>query len=177
MTSAGIWVMSGHGIPCGARPLGDAALGPATEGWVWLDVCILGQHLPQMYATGDIRELAAAGCGRLGLCEDCLGFGDLDRTPVTDALRAARGVDQVKQLCPNCGGSGRPAIRVTVHRDLAGGVTGALRPVPHAYVPPLGADESLKSMFTTLLGSQPGMCLACGMPEDGKGPRGEALHR
>jgi hypothetical protein len=170
-TAAGIWVMGS--LPCGARELGDDALGPAADGRVWLDVCILGQHLPQMYARDEANDLRADDCERLGLCPDCLGFGDLDRSPVTDPLTAARGIDQVKRPCPNCGGSGRPAIRVTVRRDLSGGVTGAIRPVPHAYVPPGGIEDPDK---LAAFGVAPGACLACGMPEDGKGPREEALH-
>lgn len=169
----GIWVMSGHGIPCGAIELGDAPLGPAAQGRVWLDVCILGQHLPQMYAKDEARELTADGCARLGLCPDCLGFGDMNRTPATDPLTAARGVDEVKRPCPNCGGSGRPAVRVAVRRDLTGGVTGTIRPVPHAYVPPLGDEDP---EWLAAFGVPPGLCLACSMPEDGKGPREEALH-
>lgn len=167
LTTAGKWVMSAYGVPCGALELG-----PAGDGRVWLDMCTLGQHLPQMYPPDDIRDLTADGCARLGLCPDCLGFGDLNRIPASDLLAAARGIDEVKQLCPNCGGSGRPALRVTVKRGMAG-TTGEIRPLPHKYVPPLGGEDPA---ILAAFGVQPGLCLACSMLEDGEGPRGEALH-
>ena len=164
----GVWVTSGPGLPCGARKLGDAG-----DGRVWLDVCILGQHLPQMYRPGEARDLTAEGCARLGLCPDCLGFGDLDPGLAAGMLEAARGVDQVKLPCPGCGGSGRPAVRVTIQRDGSGGVTGGIRPLPHEYVAPAGDfDPELAALF----GAAADMCLACGMPKDGTGPRGEMLH-
>ena len=169
---SGIWVTSGPALPCGARRLGDEVLGPATAGRTWLDVCIIGQHLPQMYADGELRELEPDGCARLGLCPDCLGFGDLGPSGAAHALQAARGVDQVAQPCPNCGGTGRPALRITIDRS-SGGVTGTMRPLPHSYVPPLGdADREMLALFQ----ASEDMCLACGMPPDGTGPRGEALH-
>ena len=163
----GIWVTSGPGLPCGARRLGD---GPG--GRVWLDVCIIGQHLPQMYRPGDLRDLTAEGCARLGLCPDCLGFGDLDPRLAADMLEAARGVDQVKSPCPGCGGSGRPALRITIRRD-GSGVRGSIRPLPHEYAPPLGSPDPLLLAAFEAPGD---MCLACGMPQDGTGPHGEALH-
>jgi hypothetical protein len=168
----GMWVLSGPGLPCGARALGDSALGPATPGRLWLDVCVLGQHLPQMYRKDEPRDLDAGGCARLGLCPDCLGFGDMSSAVVTEALLAARGIDEVQRPCPGCGGTGRPALRITVQRGVSG-VTGSIRPLPHAYVPPLdGTDPVLLAAFEV----PADMCLACGMPQDGTGPRGEALH-
>ena len=167
-----VWVTSGPGLPCGARRLGNGLLGPAAPGKVWLDVCVIGQHLPQMYRQGELSELTAEDCAGLGLCADCLGFGDMDDSPAGDLLAAARGVDQVRRPCPNCGGTGRPALRVGIRRD-ASGVTGELRPLPHAYVPPLDdANRELMATFQVATDT----CLACGMPQDGTGPRGEALH-
>lgn len=161
------WVPSGPGLPCGARELGDAG-----DGKTWLDVCIMGQHLPQMYRTAELNELTPGACARLGLCPDCLGFGDTNPVPAGDLLEAARGIDQVTAPCPGCGGSGRPALRVTLTRD-ASGVTGDIRPLPHEYVPPLdGSDPELRAAF----GVPDDMCFACGMPPDGTGPRGEPLH-
>ena len=168
MTAAGVWVTSGPGMPCGARELGSAP-----DGRVWLDVCILGQHLPQMYRKDDMGGLDADGCARLGLCPDCLGFGDMDPALAVDMLSAARGIDEVARPCAGCGGTGRPAVRVTIARD-GSGVTGSIRPLSHTYVPPLdGTDPELLAVFE----APAGMCLACGMPEDGTGPRGEALHQ
>jgi hypothetical protein len=164
---AAVWVLSGPALPCGARPLGES--GP---GRVWVDVCILGQHLPQSYQGTEIHPLDADRCARLGLCPDCLGFGDLNPVPAAGMLAAARGIDEVDRPCPNCGGTGRPALRITLTRDTAG-VAGSIRPLPHSYVPPLGgADPVMLAAFQI----PEGFCLACGMPSDGTGPRGEALH-
>src|ERR1017187_9198745 len=91
----GIWGTRGPGLPCGARRLGD---GPG--GRVWLDVCIIGQHLPQMYRPGDLRDLTAEGCARLGLCPDCLGFGDLDPRLAGGVLEAGPGVASVSVTWP-----------------------------------------------------------------------------
>ena len=163
-------MIAGPGLPCGARKLDDRVLGRARPGTVWVDLCMLGQHLPQMYRRDEIRVLEAGGCARLGLCPDCLGFGDLG-PPAAAALQAARDINQVRP-CPKCAGSGRPAIRVTVARDPSG-VQGSIRPLPHEYVPPLpDADPDLAALF----GVPPDMCLACGCAQAGTGPRGEALH-
>jgi hypothetical protein len=167
------WVLSGPSLPCGARAIGDEhQLGPAREGTMWLDVCVLGQHLPQMYRVSEAQELTAEGCVRLGLCEQCLGWGDAGETDAHEVLHAARRVDEVKHPCPGCGGSGRPAIRVSVN-VVSGGLTGHVRPLPHVYVPPLeGADPDMLALFEI----PDDMCLACGMPAGGKGPREEELH-
>jgi hypothetical protein len=166
----GIWVTSGPGLPCGARKLDPRVMGDAPRGRTWVDVCIIGQHLPQMYRDTEISTLDAGGCERLGLCPDCLGFGDT-APGVRAAFDAARAIDQIARPCANCGGSGRPAIRVSVTRT-AGATTGSIRPLPHAYIPPLDPDPELAAAF----GAAPDMCLACGMPPDGKGPRDETLH-
>lgn len=164
--------MNGPGLPCGARELGDSALGAVPAGRLWLDVCVLGQHVPQVYRKDEVNGLDAAGCARLGLCPDCLGFGDTGPAAVADALMAARGLDWVQERCPGCGGTGRPAVRVTIER-YSSGVTGSIRPLPHEYVPPLdNAGRDLMAAFEV----PPDTCLACGMPRDGTGPRGEALH-
>jgi hypothetical protein len=168
----GIWVTSGPGLPCGARKLGDDVLGPASRGRTWLDVCIIGQHLPQMYRDSEMRDLRPVDCARLGLCPDCLGFGDTSPAAITDARLAARGVDQVEHRCPGCGGTGRPALRVTIQRD-GGGVQGSIRPLPHEYAPTTAMPGPL---LLAAFEAPQDMCLACGMPQDGTGPRGEALH-
>ena len=163
----GIWVASGPGVPCGARRLGDAG-----DGRVWVDVCIMGQHLPQMYQSAELHDLAAEDCARLALCPACLGWGDTSGTLPADLAEAARGIDEVREPCAECGGSGRPALRITVTRDGAG-IQGTITPLPHKYVPPLeGGDPVLAAAF----GVPADMCLACSMPQDGAGLLGEALH-
>ncbi len=158
------WVIGGPGIPCGARRLTTEPLGPAPEGYVWLDVCIIGTHIPQMYLNSEIYRLLARDCERFGLCPDCFGRGDLaNGSDTLDSL--TRSVDQLIQPCPNCGGSGRPALRITVTRT-DGSITGELRPLSHKYAPaPAGSVGLIQDT-----------CLACGMPQDGTGPKGEVLH-
>ena len=182
MKAAGLWVPSGPGLPHGARVLGDMVLGPAGDGRQWLDVCLLGQHLPQIHADSEVRDLHPGGCARLGLCEDCLGFGDLTPPAVREAMLtrhgpgyAARHLDEVTSPCPGCGGTGRPALRVTITRD-ASGMTGSIRPLPHAYIPPLpDADLELLALFQ----APADMCLACGMPAErpGRGGRHSTSER
>lgn len=178
-TANGYWVLSGPALPAGARRLDDAGLGDPPPGRTWLDVCILGQHLPQMYPDREIRELTAGECPRLGLCPDCLGFGDVGTLrrgaddPRSRVRWLARGIDEVRDRCPNCGGSGRPALRITVTRGPGGTVIeGAIRSLPHAYVPPMAADPNMLALFEI----PDGMCLACGMPPTGDGPDGKPLH-
>lgn len=177
MNASALWVMGAAGIPCGARELSGSPLGPAPGGRTWLDVCMYGQHLPQLYGQDEAFVLAAGGCERLGLCPGCLGFGDLDPEPVTGVLAAARGIDQVREPCPDCGGSGRPAMRVTVTRGLAGGTTGTVRVLPHSYIPAIGdPGPSVIPVLPETSEPTPGLCLACVSPRDARGPRGEALH-
>jgi hypothetical protein len=165
------WVTSGPALPCGARKLSDELMGPAFTGTVWLDVCILGQHLPQMFKEHTIRKLTADSCPKLGICSDCFGFGDLNEE-ITELSELARGVDRLEKPCPNCGGTGRPALRITVSRS-ADEIIADIRPVPHEYIPPLeGTDPNELSAY----GVPHDMCLACGMPLDGTGPHGEELH-
>jgi len=160
------WVTSGPALPCGARRLPPELMGPSNPGTIWLDVCILGTHLPQMYKESEVRELTVENCSRLGICPDCCGFGDLSNEEVTGIIQATRSVDELTQPCSNCGGSGRPAIRMTVKRN-SGGITAYLNPIPHKYIPPLDGTDT---KMLTLFGAPPDMCLGCGMPQ------GEALH-
>jgi hypothetical protein len=151
--STAAWVLSGP-LPCGARKLGPAH----SKHTDWTEVNILGQHLPQMYPEAEVHPLRREDCPGLGLCEDCLGFGVLGADSPT------------AQACPGCSGSGRPALRVVVKRTAEGGISVDARPVPHAYTPPADPEQF------TAWAMAPETCLACGLPRDGKGPRGQALH-
>lgn len=165
------WVVSGPGFPCGARELGEELLGPAREGTVWLDVCLMGNHLSQMYRTEEVHELTSARAEELGLCGHCMGFGDMDKSTLFDCL--ARTADETGTPCPVCAGSGRACLRVTVVRTEAS-ITGQLRILPHRYVAPPEGDWQLELRF--VFEAPPDMCLACGNPRDGRGPRDEVLH-
>jgi hypothetical protein len=160
------WVLSGP-LPCGATALPEEAMGQPRQGTVWVDVCIMGQHLPQMYPYNELHDLAREDCAGLGLCEDCLGLGDLSPAGALGGL--VRYVDDAARPCPGCAGSGRSALRVVVHRS-ATGISADIRPLPHAYVLPI--DPELCTAFS----AAPDICMACGFPPDGRGPRDEALH-
>jgi hypothetical protein len=111
------WVLSGPSLTCGARAIGDDhQLGPARKGTMWLDVCILGQHLPQMYRVTEVRELTAEACASLGLCDKCLGWGDSGGTDAREVLYAARRVDEVRQPCPGCASGLRDGCEQRTHR-------------------------------------------------------------
>lgn len=123
-----------------------------------------------MYPLEEIRELTAGQAELLGLCGHCKGQGDLDDPTLFDAL--ARGVDEIGTPCPGCGGTGRPCLRVSVRRSQAS-IESTLTILPHAYITPPPGEEEERMAFE----APPDMCLACGMPEDGRGLRGEAVHK
>lgn len=171
-----LWVIS-SAFPCGARFLPPQVMGLARPGTSWLDVCILGNHLPQMYPQDDINSLTVDECARLGLCPVCLGFGDLSDKPIRTQLAAVRTQDEIEHLCQNCGGTGRPAMRIKIVREggsvaEGGSVTATLMPLPHEFIPPIPEIGLDQQQLYGLVGA----CLGCGMPRDGKGPLGEELH-
>jgi hypothetical protein len=174
--SSPVWVVSAPGLPYGARLLGQ----DPTSDMFWIDMCMLGQHLPQMFKGAEIRPLAKVECAPLGLCGDCLGFGDMDPRPASRRSFAeiARNVSQVIRPCGTCHGSGRPALRVTVyHADDGHGVI--VEPVPHAYLPPSSFANGEDAFYTdkrALFSATDDMCLACAMPEDARGPKNEVYH-
>jgi hypothetical protein len=107
----------------------------------------MGTHLPQIYRNEEISVLAdAAMCESFGLCPQCWGRG----TPASVRDHVAPHIDEVEP-CGSCGGTGRPAIRVTLERS-ASALTGHLEILPHAYVPPVKGSLQV--------------CLACGSDQD-----------
>lgn len=125
-------------VPAGARVMSEP---PALDGVsLWVDVCIMGQHLPQVYRMSEVVPLDAAKAKAHGLCPDCLGYGTPDPGPVS----LAAGIDQVEHPCVTCEGSGRPAMRVHVSRT-PNGVQAGMFILDHEAVLMNGA------------------CLACGM--------------
>lgn len=144
-----VWVKSSADLPCGAR----RALpeGVAQPDKAWLDVCVLGHHIPQMYRDSEIYPLTAEDCPRLGLCPDCLGYGDLWEPGRDASIReVVRGPDQLRQPCTRCEGSGRPALKVNIERD-ASGLTGSLSHRVHNFTPWPDAG--------------PGWCIACAVQQ------------
>ena len=136
-----VMVMSLGALPIGARVLRDDG-----DDTLWLDVVTMGQHLPQLYARKDVEPLDAQRAPELGLCPACLGYGTL-----TSALEVplATTSDEIDNLCSECGGSGRPAIRVNIVRS-PGGIESQMSVLPHEMVP----------------GNKTIPCLACGFPAD-----------
>lgn len=183
--SAGLWVMSAPGIPCGAKRLGVPSGSATGRGKTWIDVCIIGSHIPQMYGNPEIHPLEKSDCDRLGICPECLGFGDVGDFEVVrtspDITAVARDISQIASPCAHCAGSGRPAIRARVVRAADGSVRGSMAVVPHAYVPPLPMEDLVQGeLFYTrnpeLFGASHDMCLACGHPRIVPLGLGEPVH-
>ena len=154
-------------VTSGPLPAGARACEPTGDGRWWLSVCVLGTWLPQMYRQSETAPLDKAGCAAAGLCGDCLGFGTLewpfpgytgrDGQPAPGWFMAYQ-PGEGPAPCAGCGGSGRPALRVTVTRD-GGTVTGGIEVLPHDYVP--DPDN----------GPAAG-CMACGNPRAGEAHAG-----
>jgi hypothetical protein len=122
------------GIACGARVL---ELGPP----LWIDLCMLGQHLPQMYARKELHPIDIDICEKVGLCPGCLGYGTNAGVPL------AAGIDQVPEPCEICRGTGRAVVRVNMTRT-ADSTEAQIDVLPH--IPQW----------------HNGNCLACGFPDD-----------
>lgn len=160
MASKTYWVLHPPGQPMGCQILGDAPSSDPKMPKLWVDVCAIGQHIPQMYVKHEIRPLSASLAVQLGLCPECLGYGDL--TPITKeskALEILRGIDEVHNKCTVCHGSGRPAV-LPIHRRGRDGTTVSMKMTPHPYVPTLPSNfyTSLMDLFQ----APEDMCLACG---------------
>ena len=179
------WVMGAPGAPYGAKILGDAERG-MTGARYWVDLCLIGQHIPQMYDKQDVHELTPLDCPRLGLCAECLGFGDVgdfEQIRRSSSLTvAARGIDEMSldRLCTTCGGTGRPYTRVRILRTH-GTTTGEITVLHHAYVPPLPMEDLTQAELFyarngSLFNASADMCMACSMAEDGRDSRGERIH-
>lgn len=140
-----LWVLAAIGIPCAAKRTGQEA-----DGLTVLDVCILGQHLPQMYHEDEIRTVdTPEQASGLGMCPQCLGYG------TTSELEELwpYSVDEIPNPCEACGGTGRPCLRVSIKRSH-GTIDAVQNILTHAYIQP---------------GDIPGIiegCLGCG-----EGPR------
>lgn len=126
-----------EGLPYGARPAEPIE---RREGWYWINVCIVGQHLPQMYDVDDIHfDLTEVEAKDRGLCPDCLGFGTA--APMNRlALMGAFHAENTPERCIPCGGSGRPYL--LAYRSGKG-------VIPHVPIPTMN-----------------GTCLACLYPEN-----------
>jgi hypothetical protein len=143
-----VWVLQA-GMTYGARHVAPGN----RPGVVWLNVCVLGTHLPQMYRAGEVHPVTGLAAPGLGLCTACLGFGTAAELP---DMFYPYGVDELPAACPQCEGSGRPAVLVTVVR-AGGGIEGSATLRPHAWVKPIK-------------GALPGRCAACG------GVHGDSIH-
>lgn len=145
-----VWCVFGPGLPAGAR-----VTRIADRERLWLDVCLLGHHLPQLHRPAQIGGLPQAACAALGLCPDCLGFGTL---AALDGFYPY-GVDEVPGRCATCHGTGRPCLRVSTHRTPSG-TEGSVRVLPH--------NPVIRSDIKGVTGD---LCLACG------NEAGSAAHR
>lgn len=138
-----VMVMSLGVLPLGARVLDD-------HDGLWIDVVTMGQHLPQRYRDQNdgVEPLDADKAVAHGLCPACLGYGTLTLTPAHE-IPLATTSDEITNACSECGGTGRPAIRVEIVRT-PGGIESHMQVLPHQMVP----------------GNEMIPCLACGFPAD-----------
>lgn len=119
-----------------------------TGSTVWLDVCIMGQHLPQQYKREEITAMTPELIKEHSLCETCQGYGTTD---LFEDLPIGAGPDQVPHPCETCGATGKKYLRVTLHRD-ASGVTGQMNILPH--------EAEYR---------EDGLCVHCSVPKDDHG--------
>lgn len=148
-----VWCAGSMNLPYGARLIGEAG-----DGRWWLDVCVMGQFLPQMYRPAGFWRLPAGKCEGLGLCWNCLGYGTTaGKSRLWNIGRGCYDAEN-PDACPSCGGSGRPCIRATYERS-AGSTVGNVTLLPHTPV----IRPRLR-----LRGVARGLCLACGEKPGGK---------
>lgn len=96
-------------VNCGAGVL----LGAPHGGFVNLDVNMGGVHLPQAYREDECTPLR--NLRHHGFCLTCSGWGltsMFDNAPINDILDGNHG-----ERCPDCGGSGRTGLSITVDRE------------------------------------------------------------
>jgi hypothetical protein len=150
-TGMAVWCKGDSFLPLGGRVI----MAHERRACWWVSVCITGQHWPQVYPEADLTELATPEqAAALGMCGDCLGFGTTEALP--DPMWPYA-IGEIPAPCGKCGGTGRPALRLTVTR-AAGTVVSHLVTLPHDFVEPAATGP-------------PGMCLGCTCRE------GEAVHR
>lgn len=171
-----LWALGAPGLPFGAKRVGDTGPIPPKTTKLWLDVCLLGQHIPQIYEIREIHEFTKEEAPGLGLCPDCLGFGDLDTTVRETFVQVTRFLYEITNPCATCSGTGRVALRIAMDRDpVTRTTTSHLTILPHAYVPPLTGHWYAQNM--ELFEAPPDMCLACGSAKNLRnGKDGEPLH-
>jgi hypothetical protein len=142
-------VIAGLGIPVAARLIpGEVAPLP---GRVWLNINMLGSHIPQMYAEEEIHDVLDANCApSWGMCGTCVGFGTTAEE--LGDLFWPMAIDELPEPCEECQGTGRPWFIVTVNRteDMTEAVVGVL---PHGYVSRAHGLPGITDM-----------CLGCGEP-------------
>lgn len=130
-------------VGCGAAVL----LGPPpSPEFVVLDLCAMGQHLPQNYRRAECTPLIDDDLAAHGLCTTCRGWG---LTSMYDHGTVDQVLDgQAGDVCPDCGGSGRKGITITVNRE-PGKVEGHIDMAPDA------ADGVTCELCATAYASQP----------------------
>lgn len=130
----------------------DAVLGFREKATCWLDINMLGQHLPQMYRPSEFEEATTEQIVAYGLCTECKGYGSKTLQAV------AVGVDEITDPCEVCAGVGRAAVRVRLERDDTS-VTGHVTFESHEPVwsphPIDNGDGILRKL-----------CFACGLTDD-----------
>lgn len=150
MDGSPVWVLAGMGLPCGARTIPIDGPNPM-EPRKWLNVSIVGQHIPQLYQDFEIRPLDVPDCDELGLCPRCLGFG----TDTMPDLFWPASISDLERPCQDCGGTGRPFTRVTISIGSPSLIEASLTVLPHGFKPVLWKVPQ-----------RLGGCRYCGEPAD-----------
>jgi hypothetical protein len=123
---------SGTAVHCASGPVevGARIIDLNTRTTYWINICVLGQHLPQVYREKELTVMhTAEDAQKVGLCGSCLGFGTTFE--LSNPMYPA-GIDELDNLCITCRGTGREWVRSTVERS-AGSVIGNLTILPHEY--------------------------------------------
>lgn len=108
-------------------------MGPATDDGsrVWIDLCILGSHLPQMYRPTEFEPATRELAEKHELCPTCLGYGNVPFR--------AEAPDGVWARCDDCRGSGSSKFFVDITQNADGSVIeGRVTPRDHG---PKGRDD------------------------------------
>ena len=105
---------------CGAAVL----VGGDNHGALALDVCLMKTHLPQFYRLDELIPIRQVKLEDHGFCRRCGGWG------ITSMFEQAS-VDQILEgrhgeVCPNCEGSGRTGVKITIDRSVPGETKGSI---------------------------------------------------
>lgn len=109
-------VMTTNAVVQMDQPRTGAVMGPVDDDpeRVWLDLNIMGSHLPQMYRRSELEPATRELCQAHELCAECLGYGGFLEVDDKGAYRTRR--------CDECRGSGSSRYYVEISQNADGSV-------------------------------------------------------